>query len=281
VISIIYVNYNTTELLLGSIASLARLTAPHEIIVVDNDSKDFDPAAITKLFPRVKVIPSGGNLGFGRANNLGASQAKGDYLWILNPDTVLPDDHQMDKLIGYLEAHPQYAAALPLLTDATGTVQPGQIAYFPTPTKVLLNIPIRLAGKLWPGGSRLYGKINRDYLPIEGGDIEVGVGAALVVRRAHFQEVGGFSPEFFMFYEDSDLCRKLYLAGYKVRHHTESHVVHLWGQSITGDNALARRKRLYNQSQDIYFRKWASAPERVVIRVLRWPLWVKYRLVGR
>jgi GT2 family glycosyltransferase len=282
-LSIIYANYNTTQLLLNSLASLNKLpkSISYEVIVVDDGSNDFDATQVTDHFPQVKVVQNPENLGFGRTNNSGAELARGDYLWILNTDTLVPEDNHIDHLIEFLDGNPIYAAALPLLTDLDGHIQPAQTAYFPSPFRLLANIPVRLLAKLLPFGRALYGKVLLDYLPIVTRDVDVAVAAALIVRRQAFIEVGGFSPEFFMFYEDSDLCRKLHDNRYKIRFFTQAHTVHLWGQSITGSNAFTRRKQLYFSSQDIYLKKWHSQAALWAVRALRWPLVLKYHLLNR
>jgi GT2 family glycosyltransferase len=281
-LSIVYVNYNTTELLVASLRSLKRLAGlEYEVLVVDNASKDFDEAAVKAVAPAAKIVRSAENLGFGRGNNLGAAEARGEYLWILNTDTLVPEGNGLDKLVRFLDGHREYGAALPLLKDDTGVVQPTQVAYFPTPAKILLNVPVRVAAKLLPGLRRLYARVNLDYAPVETRDVEVAVAAAIVVRREVYEQVGGFSPEFFMFYEDSDLCRKIWKAGHGIRWMTEATTVHLWGQSIRGKRSFSKRKELYFRSQDIYLRKWHSKTGQVLVKCLRWPLVLRYRLFNR
>lgn len=281
-LSIIYVNYNTEQLLLDSIASVQKqLTSlPHEIIVVDNNSEAFNPQAVTKLAPKATVIVNPDNLGFGAANNLGASKAKGEYLFILNTDTLIPAQHKLTDLIDFLDTNPDYAAALPLLTDEAGTVQPTQVAYFPSPKHILLNVPVRLAAKVL-SANRLYGRINMDYLTPGSQDVDVAVAAALVVRKGAFEQVGGFSKQYFMFYEDSDLCRKLHAADYKVRWFAAAHVIHLWGKSITGNKSFTRRKKLYFAAQDTYLKSWHGVTGRLAVKLLRAPLTLRYILFNR
>lgn len=262
-LSVIYVNYNTTELLLESMRSLRRLDGlfTYEVIVVDNASAKFDAAAVRAARPDAKVIVSEENLGFGKGNNLGAKAATGEYLWILNTDTVVPEDHNLGQLVKFLDEHSEYGAALPLLVNAEGSVQPAQTAHFPSPVRVLMR------------------KV--DYAETKTMDVEVAVAAALFIRRAVYERVGGFSPEFFMFFEDSDLCHKIGAEGLKIRFMAETKMIHLWGQSIRGKRSFSQRKKLYFRSQDIYMRKWHGGLAVWLIRVLRLPLVMRYRLVNR
>jgi GT2 family glycosyltransferase len=282
-VSIIYLNWNTTKLTLNSIRSLRNLNGlfDYEVIVADNGSDNFDPADITKEFPEAKVVENGENLGFARGNNAGAKVARGEYLWILNTDTLVPADHHLERLVEWLDRHPAYAAAAPRLTNDLNEVQPGQVAYFPTPVNILLNIPARLLAGWIPGLKHWAASVNYDYRRLETGDVEVVVAAALFVRRSAFEEVGGFSPEFFFFFEDSDLCRKLWQSRHKIRFVAESHMVHLWGKSITGNRSFSRRKELYFKSQDVYLRKWHSPIGGWIVKCLRLPLTAKYWVFNR
>jgi GT2 family glycosyltransferase len=282
-LSIIYVNYNTTDVLLDSLRSLGALDGlfEYEVIVVDNASTYFDREAVLEVHPGAKIIDSPKNIGFGKGNNLGAAAATGDYLWILNTDTIVPSDHHLERLIDFLDTHSEYGAAGPLLTNQEGEVQPTQAAYFPTPGKVLLGTPMGLMVRLVPAFKPLAARFNYDYRSLDTSDVEVLVAAALVVRRSVFEEVGGFSSEFFFFYEDSDLCRKIWQTGRKIRFMREVHIIHLWGQSIRGKRSFYRRKVMYFSSQDIYFRKWYSEAIVTLLRIARWPLLMKYRLFNR
>ena len=282
-LSVLYVNYDTTDLLVDSLKSLKQLDSKlrYEVIVVDNASTTLDKKPILAAFPKAKIIESNENLGFGRGNNLGATAANGEYLWILNTDTIVPENNNIDGLIAFLDDNESHAAALPMLTNAEGEVQPAQVSHFPTATGLVLSIPVRLLVKLFPMTKRFFVGINLDYAPLRTADVEVAVAAALVLRRNIFNQVGGFSPEYFMFYEDSDLCKKMAEAGFKTRHFLDAHITHLWGKSITGNASFVRRKKFYFASQNIYFKKWSGPFALVVIKILRAPLLLRYKLLQR
>ncbi|MGH9095460.1 MAG: glycosyltransferase, partial [Acidimicrobiales bacterium] len=129
-LSVVMVNYNTTELAVDSLQSLRRLVGHDgiEVIFVDNASRGFEPGAVLAAWPEARIVASDENLGFGRGNNLGAEVARGEYLWLLNTDTLIPEDHGLWSMVAFLDDHPDYAAVSPLLADDDGTVQPWQTA---------------------------------------------------------------------------------------------------------------------------------------------------------
>lgn len=274
-LSVILVNYRTTGLLVDCLRSLrARLGEDSagvgrlEVIVVDNASGDFDARAVLQAWPEARVVESSTNVGFGQGNNLGAAVATGDYLWLLNTDTLIPEDHHLDALLAFLDAHPNHGAASPLLTDDAGTVQPWQTAYFPSLWRMAAAPPARLAARL-PALRRHLSTVDTNLWDREAADVEQVVAASLIVRRTVYEQVGGFSPEYFFFLEDTDLCRKLQAAGWRIRWLPQAHVIHLWGRSVRDPVA---RQRMFFAAQDVYFRKWHRPWERAALRIMRLPL---------
>lgn len=278
-LSIILVNYNTTGLLVECLGSVrANLQVPeYEIIVVDNASTDFDMEAVTSVAPGARIIRKDRNQGFGAGTNQGVKHARGGYLWLLNSDTLVPPGNRMHRVLDFLDAHLQYAAALPLLTDPQGRAQPGQVAHFPSIPRLIADKPARMIARVLgpPRSSTVFGWVHPDFLPMESRDVDVAVAAALVIRRSVFEAVGGFDERFFMYFEDSDLCRKLCAAGLAVRFMVEARIIHLWGKST---KTTRRRKALYYAGQDAYFRKWHGPSAAAAVRLLRAPLAAWYRL---
>jgi GT2 family glycosyltransferase len=273
-LSVVFVNYNTTaltEACLRSMAEHLRIDGV-EVIVVDNASTDFDPKRLHRAWPGLKVVESAENLGFGRGNNLGARLASGEYLWLLNTDTLIPQNHQLESVLRFLDEHSDYAAALPLLTDAAGVVQPWQTAHFPSLWRMILSVPARVAVRLAPSIAPRLAAIDTNFRGIGEADVDQVVAAAVVVRRKAYEAVNGFSPEYFFFLEDTDLCRKLRARGWRIRWIPRAHVVHLWGRSVPDP---VRRLQLFLASQEIYFRRWHSRPALWGLRVIRLPLYAR------
>lgn len=277
-VSIIYVNYNTQSLLEDSLRSVVKNLKgfSYEVIVVDNASHTFHQDSIKSIYPQVKIVQSKENLGFGGGNNLGAQVASGKYLWLLNTDTLIPKDNNLHIVHDFLENHTGYAAASPLLVNKKGTYQSSQIAYFPGTTRMITEKPIKFVVRLVPASSKVFRHINADYLPVEARDIDSAAAAAFFVRHSVFEEIGGFSKEYFMYYEDTDLCKKIATDGYKIRFLPQAKVVHLLGKSI---RSSYERKKMYFKSQDIYFGRWHSRWSQLGVQTLRLPLvfiyWLK------
>lgn len=255
-LSVIYVNYNTEKLLLTSLASLKKnfTSEPYEVIVVDNASRDFDGAPVKNIFPNAKIIKSEENLGFGRANNLAAKQAKGEYLWLLNTDTVIPPDNNLAAAIDFLDQQRDYGAASPMLLLASGQPQANQIGYFPA---VYRQIVQKFASS---------SRFGMHVIPKADADVETMAAAAIFIRKSAFDKVGGFTPDYFMYYEDTDLWQKFKLEGYKIRFIRNARVTHLESQSVKNKQQL---KKLYFASQDIYYRRWRRLPSRMMLKATR------------
>jgi GT2 family glycosyltransferase len=275
-LSVVIVNYNTTALAEACLRSMRSNLAidDMEVILVDNASTDFDATALRDAWPGLKVIQSQENVGFGRGNNLGARHASGEYLWLLNADTLVPHDHRLGEVLRFLDDHPDYAAALPLLTDAEGRVQPWQTAYFPSLWRMVCGVPARAAAKVAPPTARIFAKIDTNFRQVEEADVDQVVAAAVVIRRTAYEAVEGFTPEYFFFLEDTDLCRKLQARGWRIRWIPQAHIVHLWGRSVPDP---VRRQRLFFAAQDIYFRRWHGPAALWGLRVIRLPRYVGMR----
>lgn len=275
----LYVNYNTTAMMLDSIRSLkANLPIKSlQLIVVDNASDDFTSDTVKKIktiYPQAKIINSSENLGFAKGNNLAIDDIKGEYVWLVNTDTLVPADNHLDKLIKFLDGHAGYAAASPLLVHKDGTVQTSQVAVFPNLTRVLLIKPAQLISKILPFTMKAFYYFDEDLQGTVERDVDVAVGASLFIRTSVFREVGGFTSDYFMYYDDPDLCRKFHEAGYKVRFFTSSKMIHFVGGSYK-DEYL--RKKLYFQSQDIYFKRWFGSAQLWILKIFRLPLILFYK----
>src|SRR3990167_5311727 len=250
--SVIVVHHNTPKLTTNCVASLRRhLGSAVEIIVVNNGRDAYRPAG--KEVP-IKIIELGENIGYGASNNRGAEIAKGDILWFLNPDTRVVDG-SMDKLLRFISSRNDVAAVSPLLYNdgQCRHLQPDFIARRQTIGNLLLR---RAQSKLNIDGQEF---INADVI----------VGASMVMRREVFEELGGFDEKIFMYLEDDDLCYRAQKAGYRVGVYTKARVVHLQGQSIKSNK---KRKRLYYESQNYFWRKHYGVAMMWLMRVLRWPL---------
>ncbi len=276
-LSVVMVNYNTTDLAVDALRSL-RLRVPvdsTEVILVDNASTTFDADRVLEAWPGAQVIELAENVGFGQGNNAGAARASAAYLWLLNTDTLCPDDNGLAAMLQFLDDHPDYAGVSPLLTDATGAVQPWQTGYFPSLWRMALSPIARQLAHRAPSLRNRLAFIDTDHRPRVPAEVDHVVAAAMVVRRSAFEAVGGFSPEYFFFLEDTDLCRKLRAEGWKIGWLPGSHMIHLWGRSVADPLV---RQRMFFSAQDVYLRRWHGPATVRAAQALRIPLRTAARL---
>lgn len=261
-LSIIIVTFNTGALLKNCLESIFKnvRNISFEVIVVDNNSADSTSEMVKEEFSRVKLIENRENLGFARANNQGARIAQGKYLLFLNSDTIVKGE-SLDKVVEYLDKHPKIAVLGPKLILPDGSEQ--LWAYGPEMTlwQVIKNHLKRPSFIHRPslrkrgGGSSI---IQTDWVS----------GAALFVRRDIFEKVRGFDENFFMYFEDQDLCKRVRGLGYEVAYWPEAEIIHLGGKSIAKNR---QRKKIYYQSQNYYFRKHFSSFTALLMRLIRFP----------
>ncbi len=230
-VSIIIVNYNTCQLTLGCIRSIYDKTKDinFETIVVDNASSDGSVAMIRKQFPQVLVIESQENLGFGKANNLGVKYAKGEFLLLLNSDTILLNNavyefwtywnHCKDCCLGCL-------GSFLFSQDEVITHSYGQ---FPTFTQILTH--------------KFFHKNKIDHILVSNEkDVDYVTGADLFISRSNFLKVGMFSPLFFMYYEETWLQTQLKRMNLRRIIISSPKIIHLEGCSYK--EKLVNRKRI-------------------------------------
>lgn len=222
-VSVIIVNYNTERLLEECILSIHKYTQDvnYEIVVVDNASSEGSLNNLMNRFSDVRFHFSTENLGFGKANNIGASIAKGEYLFFLNPDTLLITN-AIFILYEYLKIHPQVGVC-------GGNMYKGDM----TPASSFYNIDF-LAYEY---------KIifNMDRYPgfnytTDTKDVKVIVGADLFIHKSVFFEFGGFDKDFFMYFEEVELCYRVGKAGYKIVSVPSAEIIHLQGGSAENKN---------------------------------------------
>ncbi len=243
-ISVVIVSYNVKFYCEQCIHSVlqSQTDFPLEIIVVDNDSQDESPEYLKSKFPEIVMIASPENLGFGKANNLGIDRAKGEYILILNPDMVLPEDC-LQKCYEFMKSHPDCGALGPKLIDGTGTYLPESKRGFPS----LMTALYKFTGlnKIFPHSAK-FNKYYLGNLPTDQTNpIDVLVGCFMLIPREILQEVQGFDTDFFMYGEDIDLSYRIKQAGYQNYYFPETTVIHYKGES-TNKGSLEYVKMFYD-----------------------------------
>lgn len=259
-VSIIIVNYNTKALTLQCIDSIYRKTerVSYEIIVVDNASSDGSAAEIRKLYLKVIVITSDVNLGFGKANNLGAERATGKYLFLLNSDTLLVNN-AIHILFHFLESHSNVGVCggnlfnkEMKLTHSHVILMPGLLDEL---NSLFLSIPLRL----------LYGN-KRNYNPTKA-PLEVAyvTGADLMISRSLFEKLNGFDPDFFMYYEETELCLRVKNEDLQIINVPDSEIIHLEGSSFSFSE---NRERMFLHSKRLFMEKKGGKFYRILCDIL-------------
>jgi len=238
-VSIILVNYRQIPLTLQCIASIKENvhSVSYEIIVVDNSPTDTNEKSL-------KDILWGSlqnNVGFGTANNIGVSKAKGEYIFLLNNDTILKNDF-LDILVSYLKNHQACGVIGGYLhhLDGSFSLSGGHIYSI---SKTLHSI---ICHTKWRPDLEV-----QDGLPYQ--RVEYVIGADMFMRRKVFTEIGGFDENIFMYYEDVELCNRLLKAGYYHILIDSPTIIHLDGASSSKDGILFRKT--YNTASLIYVLK--------------------------
>ncbi len=247
-ISLTIVTYNSDNTIKSCLESVLAESNEMDVVVVDNISTD-KTVQIVKTFSTIRLIKSEKNLGFGAANNLGVRNSKSEYLLFLNPDAKV-EKGSIGKLSEYLDTDKDTAVVGPKLQNEDGSIQQ-EMAKFPTlfsQTLILLRMH-RL-----PFFSKfVYPEF--DYTKTQ--EAEHLMGAALMVRRSVFEEVAGFDENFFLWFEETDLLKRIKDKGYKVIYNPDAVVTHLAGQS-TKKIPWFRKQTIWNRSLIYYFSKHKS-----------------------
>jgi O-antigen biosynthesis protein len=229
-LSIIIVNYNVEYFLEQCINSCLKAmeTVPCELFVVDNNSIDGSVDMVRAKFPQVHLIANKENLGFSKANNQAMRLANGEYVLLLNPDTVVEEDTFI-KVVEFMDAHPDAGGLGVRMLDGKGKFLPESKRGLPTPAVAFYKI--FGISKLFPK-SRLFGRYHLGYLDeFETNEIEILSGAFMLMRKEALDKVGLLDEAFFMYGEDIDLSYRIVLAGYKNYYFPETRIIHYKGES--------------------------------------------------
>lgn len=230
VLSVIIVNYNVRPFLENALVSAQKALRgiEGEIFVVDNASDDGSVEMVQSQFPDVKFIANETNVGFAAANNLALKQARGTYLLLLNPDTIVQED-TFRVMINFFEENPDVGLAGCKILNPDGSLQLACRRSFPTPWVAFTKI-IGLS-TLFPN-TKLMGKYNLTFLdPNESYEVDAVSGSFMFLRRKVYEDVGGLDEQFFMYGEDLDWCYRIQQAGWKIYYVHSTQIVHFKGES--------------------------------------------------
>ena len=250
-VSIIFVNYKTKELTINAINSVIEKTKEisYEIFVVDNNSQDGSIEAIEEQFPDISIIKSPKNGGFGYANNLAIKHAKGKYIFCLNTDTLLVNN-AIKIMFDFMEQDENKNVGVCggfLVDKENNPILCG--GNFPSIMEVLFKCGLR---NIFPKEYKKYSVIlksdDEEYIE----NIDYITGADIFFRKSVLDEVGIFDEKFFMYYEETDLCKRIKNSGYGIKFVSAAKIIHLEGQSNNNSNKMFNYLKT---SEFYYFRK--------------------------
>jgi GT2 family glycosyltransferase len=274
-VSILIISFNTVDMTRICLDSVFDQTTDvsFEVIVVDNASEDGSAEMIRHEFPEVALHALDSNLGFGRANNLAAESAMGDYVLLLNSDTVVLD-HAIDRLVEYARGHEDAGVYGGRSIFADGSLNPQCVWGRPTLWSEFC-VGVGLSA-LFPR-SRLF---NPRYLPgwlrDSPREVDIIAGSFLLMEISIWKRLEGFDPRFFMYGEDIDLCLRARELGHRClfTHHAE--IIHHGGGSerVAADKMI----KLLRAKAQLYWKHWSAFSAWLGVRFL--DLWVVTRVLG-
>lgn len=250
-LSVIILNYNVSaflELCLTSVQQAIQ-NIDAEVIVVDNHSPDNSCQMVRDKFPEVILIENKENYGFPKGNNIGVDRAKGEYVCILNPDTVVAED-TFEKTIRFIESKTNSGAVGVRLVDGKGCFLPESKRGVPTAWVAFTKIMglYRIFPKLTVF-TRYYASHLNQY---QSGAVDILVGAFMCLKKSNYVAVGGFDEGCFMYSDDIDLSYMLLQKGLQNYYFAETTVIHYKGESTSKDGLYMTR---FRDAMNFFYRK--------------------------
>ncbi len=247
-LSIIILNYNVRYFLEQCVLSVQKALEgiDGEIIVIDNNSSDDSCAMMQQRFPNIKLFQNKVNLGFPKGNNIAVVEAKGEFICILNPDTLVAED-TFTKVLAFAEKQTNIGIVGCKLIDGTGSYLPESKRGIPTPwvafTKIFGLYKI----------SNVFGKYYAQNLDEnQTGKVEILVGAFMIMKRELYNEIGGFDENCFMYSDDIDLSYRVLLKGKSNYYFHETTVIHYKGESTVRDEKYIKR---FQEAMNFFYKK--------------------------
>ncbi len=279
-VSIIVVSYNTREMTLNALRSVARQTTgvSYELLVVDNDSSDNSAAAIADEFPDARVNALSKNIGFAAANNLAAIKARGRYVLLLNPDTVVKNS-AIDNLVAFSRKNPHAKIWGGRTLFGDGSLNPSSCWH----RMSLWNTFCRAAGLTGLFASseffnaETFGAWPRDTER----RVDIVSGCFFLIERTFWTKLGGFDPTFFMYGEEADLCIRAKEFGANPMVTPAATIVHYGGASETTQSG--KLVKLLSAKATLINRHFPDRQKHIGLGLLMaWPLsrWFAFRLIA-
>ena len=270
-LSVVIVNYNVKYFLEQCLHSLEQAAAgiSHEVIVVDNASTDGSTAYITSRFPNIKWMACRENNGFSKGNNIAIAQAKGEYILMLNPDTIVTKE-AIEGCMEFMDAHANAGACGVYMLRTDGTFAPESRRALPTPFVSFC----KMSGlsKLFPK-SRTFGRYYMQYLDKEKTTpIEIISGAYMMLRNKTIKKTGALDEDFFMYGEDIDLSYRILKAGYS-NYYLPVRILHYKGEST--NKSSYRYVHTFYRAMQLFFKKHYSHYSLLVSLPINIAIWTR------
>ena len=248
-LSIIILNYNVRYFLELCVLSVQNgiQDIDAEIIVIDNNSQDDSCEMMKKRFPNIKLIENKENSGFPKGNNIGVAAAKGEYICILNPDTIVAED-TFSKVLAFAKKQKELGIVGVKLIDGTGNFLPESKRGIPTPFVAFTKITGLY--KILP---KTFGKYYAQHLSEnQTGKVDIMVGAFMLMKRDLYLEIGGFDENCFMYSDDIDLSYMALKKGKSNYYFHETSVIHYKGESTVKDETYMKR---FQEAMNFFYQK--------------------------
>lgn len=254
-LSVVIVTFNCKDYALDCIRSLFSQdnASELEIIIVDNASRDDTVAALHRLFPSISIIQNTQNLFFRRANNQGILQSTGRYVLLLNPDTALLAPNTLNQMIAYMDKYQQVGILGPKLLDSDGATQLHGDRFPGLLWVIFLYLSLH---QLWPHNPIARWKRYADWDRSDTREVDSVSGAAMMVRRKVFEEIGLLDESSLMYWEEADFCRAAHQTGWKTVHFADAKIMHHWTKGGTSTVESGTLAPLIEQSMLNYYKKY-------------------------
>jgi N-acetylglucosaminyl-diphospho-decaprenol L-rhamnosyltransferase len=276
-LSIIIVCFNSRDVLFRCLESIwdALPSFPFEVILVDNGSKDGGIEEARRRFPETRIIETGSNGGYAGGNNIGFANARGVYVLFLNPDTIIQDG-AFNRLVQRADSDPEIAIVGPSILRIDGT---RQRSCFRAPcirealakTFWLHRIPGYISAYGYPGEYRE--EQYRDEMEVD--DV---TGCCLLARKAILNEIGVFDEDYFLYFEDTDLCERVRKHGYKIFYDPSASIVHVGGATTIKHEIWCRIQ--FERSHQRFFAKHRSSWHARAIGAIQMVNWAMRVFIG-
>ena len=276
-VSVIIVSYNTCDMTCACIKSVLAegKDVDQEVIVIDNCSNDSSADAIAQQFPSVTLIRSKDNLGFGKGNNVAALQATGDYILLLNPDTVVLDN-AVGKLLDFAVRKPEAKLWGGKTLFSDGSLNPASAWAFMS----LWSLIAGAAGlsMVFPTSNLFNPEAYPSWDRNSEREVELITGCFLLMKRNFWQELGGFDEKFYIYAEEADLCIRAIEKGARPTTTPLAEIVHYGGASETV--RAGKLIRLYSGRATLIHKHWPKSKAALGVLVMKLHVLIRASLYG-